>query len=142
MSELDTAIIQKPLYRIKANGKTIRFIWSSNPTRPLRGSTDLKSRVSFHELLKLAEEMGCQANGSEILLPNQDIYNRLLVYACVRNSLRKPSGVLRLADCVVEMSGWDALYWASAFRKLWWSSSNHRSLRKAVNAFKLFFNVE
>jgi hypothetical protein len=142
LSELDTAIIQKPLYRIKANGKTVRFIWSSNPKKPLKGSTDLKSRVGFHELLKLAGGMGCQANGSEILLPNQDIYNRLLIYACVRNSLRKPSGVLRLADCVVEMSGWDALYWASAFRKLWWSSSNYRSLRKAVKAFKLFFNVE
>lgn len=142
MSEQETPIALRPLYKIKAYNKTVRFTWSSNPRKPLKGSTDLKARVSFSELFKLAEKMGCQVNDTEILPPNQDAYNRLLVYACVRTSLRKPTGVLRLLDCVVEMSGWDALYWASAFRKLWWSGPNHRSLCKAVKAFKLFFNVD
>jgi hypothetical protein len=142
MSEQETILVLKPLYMIKAYSKTVRFTWSSNPRKPLKGSTDLKTRVGFPELLKLAGKMGCQINGSEILPPNQDAYNRLLVYACVRTALKRPSEVLRLADWVVEMSGWDALYWASAFRKLWWSSPNHRSLRRAVRAFKLFFNID
>ncbi len=141
MNEERKTLAVKPLYRIKAYNKTVKFIWSSNTEKPLKGSTDLKARVSFVELLKLAERIGCQVNGSEILPPNQDAYNRLLVYACVRTSVRKPSGVLRLVDCVVGMSGWDALYWASAFRRLWWSGPNYRGLRKAVKAFKFFFDV-
>jgi len=142
MSEQEATFVPKPLYLIRACGKTVKFTWSSNPRKPLKGSIDLKAKVNFPELLKLAEKMGCQVNGSEILPPSQDAYNRLLVYACVRPALRRPSEVLKLAECVVEMSGWDALYWASAFRELWWSSSNHRSLRKAVRAFKLFFKID
>jgi len=142
LSKQETTLTLKPLYRIKAYNKTVKFTWSSNPGKPLKGSTDLKVKVSFGELFKLAKRMGCQVNGSEILPPNQDSYNRLLTYACVRVSLRKPTEVLRLADCIVEMNSWDAQYWASAFRKLWWSSPNYRSLRKAVKAFKLFFNID
>lgn len=141
MSQQETASTLKPLYMIRAYSKTVKFTWSSNPRKPLKGSTDLKARVSFSELLKLARNLGCQVNGPEILPPNQDAYNRLLVYACVRPALKWPREVLSLADCVVKMSGWDALYWASAFRELWWLSCNHRSLRKAIRAFKLFFNI-
>jgi len=142
MSEQETSFLLKPLYLIRAYRRTVKFTWSSNPRKPLKGSIDLKARLSFPELLKLARKMGCQVNVSEILPPSQDAYNRLLVYACVRPALQRTSEVLRLADCVVEMSGWDALYWASAFRELWWSGSNHRSLRKAVRAFKLFFKID
>jgi hypothetical protein len=138
MSEQE-AIPLKPLYLIKAYGKSVKFTWSSNPRKPLRGSTDLKARIGFSELLKLAAKMGCQVNGSEILPPNQDAYNRLLIYACVRTALKKPSEVLKLANCVVEMNSWDAHYWASAFRRLWWSGTSYRNLRQAVKAFKLFF---
>jgi hypothetical protein len=138
MSEQE-AIPLKPLYLIKAYSKNVKFTWSSNPRKPLRGSTDLKARIGFSELLKLAAKMGCQVNGSEILPPNQDAYNRLLIYACVRTALKKPSEVLKLANCVVEMNSWDAHYWASAFRRLWWSGTSYRNLRQAVKAFKLFF---
>ena len=141
MSEQEAIFVPKPLYLIRACGKTVKFTWSSNPRKPLRGSIDLKAKVNFPELLKLARKMGCQVNGSEILPPSQDAYNRLLVYACVRPTLRSSSEVLRLAECVIEMNGWDALYWASAFRKLWWLSPSYRSLRKVVGAFKLFFNI-
>jgi hypothetical protein len=60
----------------------------------------------------------------------------------VRAAIEKPSEVLKLANCVVEMNSWDAHYWASAFRKLWWSGTSYRNLRQAVKAFKLFFNIE
>jgi hypothetical protein len=141
MSEQEAASL-KPLYLIKAYSKSVKFAWSSNPRKPLKGSTDLKARVSFSELLKLAGKMDCQVNGSEILPLNQDAYNRLLIYACVRATIKKPSETLKLASCVVEMNGWDAHYWASTFRKLWWSGARHRSLRRVVKAFKLFFNIE
>ena len=142
MSEQEATFILKPLYLIRAYSKTVKFTWSSNPRKPLKGSTDLKARVSFSELLKLAVKMGCQVNGSEILPPNQDAYNRLLIYACVRTAIKKPSEVLKLANCIIEMNGWDAHYWASAFRKLWWSGTRLRNLRQAVKAFKLFFGIE
>lgn len=141
MSEEGTAFTIKPVYVIKAHGRTVKFTWSSSPERPLKGSIDLRARVSFSELLGLARGVHCQVSGSEILPPNLDAYNRLLIYACVRPALKRPTEVLRLADCVAEMSGWDAHYWASAFRELWWSRRNHKGLREAVRAFKLFFNI-
>lgn len=141
MSEERTVFTFKPVYMIKAYGRTVKFTWSSNPERPLKGSIDLMAKVNFSELLELAREVHCHVRGSEILPPNQDAYNRLLIYACVRPALKRPSEMLRLVDCVAGMSSWDAHYWASAFRVLWWSRRNLRGLRKAVRAFKLFFNI-
>jgi len=40
------------------------------------------------------------------------------------------------------MTGWDAHYWASHFRELWWENRRYRGLLKAVKAFKLFFGLE
>jgi len=142
MIKQEPILVPKPLYMIRAHSKTVKFTWSSNPRKPLQGSTDLKAKVSFSELLKLAGEMGCHISGSEILPPSQDAYNRLLIYACVRTALKRPSEVLRLAEYISEMSDWDAQYWASAFRELWWSGPNLRSLRKAVRAFRLFFGTD
>ncbi len=141
MSEQEAALTFKPVYVVRAYGGKVRFIWSSTPRKPLRGSTDLRVGVSFSELLRVAKIMRCQVNGSEIYPLNQDAYNRLLIYACVRPTIKEPNKVLRLAECVAEMGGWDAHYWASAFREIWWLNGNYRSLRKVVRAFKFFFNI-
>jgi len=40
------------------------------------------------------------------------------------------------------LADWDAHYWISRLRELWWEYRSYRSLLKAVKAFKLFFGLD
>ena len=121
-------------------GKTLTFIWSSTPDNPLSGSVDLKIR-QIPELPMIAKNMGCQIQNGRIIIPDLDIYNRLLIYACVRMSLRSGRKIRDLAKLVFELSNLDAHYWASRFRELWWRHGKYRPLLNTAKAFKLFFGL-
>ena len=121
-------------------GKTLTFIWTSTPNNPLKSSVDLKTR-QIPELPWLAKNIGCQIQNNRILIPNLDTYNRLLIYACVRLSLRNRIRVKELRKLVFELNNLDAHYWASRLRELWWRHEKYRPLLKTVKAFKLFFGL-
>jgi hypothetical protein len=127
---------------IELKGDATTFIWSSTPKSPLKSSVDLKVKVPPSELLWLAEKLGCSTKGSRIIVSNLDIYNRLLVYACVRPLIKNIENVKDLTALVLELNNWDALYWASRFRELWWKHGNYKSLLKTAKAFKLFFGLD
>ncbi|MEM3590471.1 MAG: hypothetical protein QW702_00010 [Candidatus Bathyarchaeia archaeon] len=41
-----------------------------------------------------------------------------------------------------ELTSWNAHYWMSRFRELWWEYRCYRGLLRVVKAFKLFFGLE
>ena len=131
--------MQETYFSIKL-GKTLTFIWSSTPNTPLKGSVDLKIR-QIPELPLIAKNMGCQIQNGRIIIPDLDIYNRLLIYACVRISLRSRRKIKDLATLVFELGNLDAHYWASRFRELWWKHGKYRPLLNTAKAFKLFFGL-
>ncbi|RLG39155.1 hypothetical protein DRN79_00400 [Methanosarcinales archaeon] len=119
-------------------GKNLTFMWSSAPDT--KGSTDLKIR-QIPELAIIAKNMGCRIQNGRIFIPDLDIYNRLLIYACVRISMRSRIKIRDLATLVFELSSLDAHYWASRFRELWWKHEKYRPLLKTAKAFRLFFGL-
>ena len=129
-------------YVITFNGSKASFFWTSEPKKLVRALMDLQTKVSSRELLWLAENMSCIIRGKRIYAPSLDSYNRLIVYACVRPSLKDMEKAKHLAFQVLGMNSFDAHYWASKFREIWWNYERYRSLAKSVRAFKLFFNME
>ncbi|MEM2998514.1 MAG: hypothetical protein QW542_06175, partial [Thermoproteota archaeon] len=103
----------------------------------------LKTRLNPKELLLLAKEFNIPIEKNKILVQNLELYNRLLIYACVRPSLRNNiEGIRKLREQIFDMTSWDAHYWASAFRELWWKYGKRAGLRKIVKAFMLFFGIK
>jgi len=129
-------------YMVKVKKRTATFIWSSTPDNPLKNSIDLKVKINFSELAQLAEKLQCMVYGNKIFLPKFDIYNRIIIYASVRPTLRSENKIKKLIECVMELNSWDALYWASKFREEWWNYSNLKKLTVIAKAFKLFFNID
>ncbi|MEM2787818.1 MAG: hypothetical protein QXJ58_06075 [Archaeoglobaceae archaeon] len=130
-------------YQIKLAKNTATFIWGSTPQTPLRSSVDLKAMINPKELLKLANEFNIPVEKNRLLVQNLEVYNRLLIYACVRPSLRKNiKSICKLEELVFGMTSWDAHYWASAFRELWWKHGKRSNLQNAIKAFKLFFEIK
>ena len=140
MNKLEPFTLTKPYFFIRL-GKNLIFIWTSTPDNPSKGSIDLKIRNIMPELLWLSKSMGCRVENDKIIVPNLDIYYRLLVYACIRLSLRDRMKIRELTTLVFEMSSLDANYWASRFRELWWKHKKYRSLLNTIKAFKLFFGL-
>ncbi len=129
-------------YQIKLSRDKATFIWGSTPEVPLRSSIDLKVRINPEELISLAKEFYAQVNGNKIIMQNLEVYNRLLIYACVRPSMRKNiENIRRLEKIILDMTNFDAHYWASAFRELWWKHGKFTKLQNTVKAFKLFFDI-
>ncbi|MEM3536258.1 MAG: hypothetical protein QXF44_00625 [Candidatus Bathyarchaeia archaeon] len=130
-------------YQIKLAKNKATFIWGSTPQSPLKSSIDLKARINPKELLLLAKEFNIPVEENKILVQNLELYNRLLIYACVRPSLRKNfESIRKLEEQIFDMTSWDAHYWASAFRELWWKHGKRAELQNIVKAFKLFFEIK
>lgn len=130
-------------YQIKLSKNKATFIWGSTPQTPLKSSIDLKARINPKELLLLAKEFKIPAEKNKILVQNLELYNRLLIYACVRPSLRKNiRSIRKLEEQIFGMTSWDSHYWASAFRELWWKQGERTKLQKSIKAFKLFFEIQ
>lgn len=126
---------------VKLKGKTATFLWSSAIENPLESSIDLKIKTRPTELLSLANNLRCPIEDGKIRFSSLDLYNRLLIYASVRPTLKSIEKAATLAMLVLELNSWDAFYWASRFRELWWEHKNRRPLFKAAKAFRLFFGL-
>lgn len=143
MKYLQTLRAQHLAYLIRIRGRTITFIWSSSPNKPLRSSIDLKIRnINPIELAWLAKRLNCIVSDDKIIIPDLNRYNRLLIYACVRMTIRNLEKTKKLAECVLEINSWDAHYWASKFREVWWNSWRIRNVFVIAKAFKLFFQID
>jgi hypothetical protein len=132
----------KILYNVSFRGETATFLWSPNPEGSLRSSVDLKVKKCVPEIKWLARNLGCSSDQERVLTSNFDSYNRLLIYACVRPTLKNAQKASDLAIIAMNITSWDALYWASRFREIWWRNENYRSLIKSTKAFRLFFGLE
>ncbi|MCS7097589.1 MAG: hypothetical protein NZ922_01235 [Candidatus Methanomethyliaceae archaeon] len=129
-------------YQIKLAKNTATFIWSSTPQNPLRGSIDLRTKINPRELLILAKKFHIPFEEDKIFVQDLEVYNRLLIYACVRPFLRKNlENIHKLEKQIFNMTSWDAHYWASAFRESWWKYGKLAKLKNIVRAFKLFFEI-
>jgi hypothetical protein len=129
-------------YQIRLTKNMSIFIWSSTPQTPLKSSIDLKTRINPSELLFLAKEFNSPVDNGKIMVQNLEQYNRLLIYACVRPSLKEVESIRKLQAEIFDMTSWDAHYWASAFRELWWKHGKNAEIQRLVKAFKLFFEIK
>lgn len=134
--------MQRPFIAVRYRGKTANFMWTSSPQTLLKSSVDLKVRIDWDELLWFAKTMSLHYRENLIVFPNLDAYNRVLIFACVRNCLRSPKKVRELAHLVLDFNSWEAFYWASCIREEWWRHRSLRRLNRIVKAFKVMFNLD
>lgn len=126
---------------VSIRGRKARFIWSSTPRKPVKGSIDFVARVDVSELLWIAKSLNCTVNGGKILVPDIDSYNRLLLYSAVRPTVRDRSKAVDLALLILSLSVHDVHYWASAVRSVWWRYGRGSHVSRVARAFKVFFNL-
>jgi hypothetical protein len=116
-----------------------------------RGTIDLKSSVSSpSELQATARMLKCEVTEGKgwIKVERDDHYFRLVTYAVVRMTVKKPAKVDKLRELVIDEGfNTDAWWWANTFINRFKSDGmtkgvGIRCLYKPAKAFKLVYNLD
>lgn len=111
---------------------------------------DVKTPVrSQEELLYLARVLNCDVSEEKkwISTDSDEAYNRLLVFAVVRMSLRLPEKIEKLRNLVLsEDFAGDSWWWASTFTEIYQEKAREkgvgsRCLYRPAKAFKLLYGL-
>lgn len=120
-------------FKVRLYRRTVAFTWLS--------TCDLKAKVRAEELVRVARKLGIDVNSSTINVGDLDVYNRLLIFAAVRPRLRDAGRVHELTWLVRNLNGWEASYWASAFREAWWAGDKRRGILRVARSFMTLFEL-
>ncbi len=120
--------------------------------KSFRKSSNIDVKVSLTnptEIIAIARMLGCKVSKKKrwISTDNENTYFRLIVYAVVRQTLRKPAKVDLLKRLVVDKGfDTDAWWWANTFINKYRSEGIRKGvgikcLYKPAKAFKLIYNL-
>lgn len=125
---------------VRKNPSTVEFIHTSKFNSITEGAKDLEAEVNWKELCFISKRLGCQISTEKIYAKNQSDYDRLLIFAAVRPTLKHQTVVPDLSDIVLKLNGYDLNYWALQFKKAFWYEDNSQVARVA-KAFNVLFGL-
>jgi hypothetical protein len=120
-------------------------------------SPEVEARCDPSELQILAKELGEgfiltyeEREGKKttpqpkltIKVHEEDKYEKLMVYAVVRQSMRNPLRANRLKDVVKDLGAYEAHFWASIFKEIFSRTQNRLELFRPARAFKTLYHLE
>lgn len=119
-------------------------------------SPELEARCDPSELEILAKELGegitlvREGLKTKSTVPQpkltiktheEDEYEKLMIYAAVRQSMRKPLAANKLKDAVKDLGAYEAHYWASIFKEIFTRTQKRIDLFKPAKAFKTLYHL-
>lgn len=111
---------------------------------PTAKDPDLVSACSRDELVMLIRDL---QDGSwlevddQLNIQSDDLYERLMVYAAVRQSFRDPSRMSDLRAVVKELGAFEVHFWASVFADAYRQSGSRAALFRPAKAFKILYRL-
>jgi len=79
--------------------------------------------------------------GLAIRVQEEDKYEKLMIYAVVRQSIRNPLVANRLKDIIKNLGGYEAHYWASIFKEIFTRTRKRIELFRPAKAFKTLYHL-
>jgi hypothetical protein len=121
-----------------------------------RSGPEVEARCDPSELEILAKELGEGLTFEEketrtksnipqpqltIKVLEEDKYEKLMIYAVVRQSIRSPIIANRLKDAVKDLGAYEAHYWASIFKEIFSRTQKRIELFRPSRAFKTLYHL-
>jgi len=76
-----------------------------------------------------------------IKVHEEDKYEKLMIYAVVRQSIRNPIIANRLKDLIKDLGAYEAHYWASIFKEIFSRTQKRVELFRPARAFKTLYHL-
>lgn len=77
----------------------------------------------------------------EIIVRSDEVYEKLIVYAVVRQSLNRLDKIADLKTIVKELGIYEAHFWASSFAETYRATSNRWLLMRPARSFKILHGL-
>lgn len=110
---------------------------------PSAKDPDLEAACGHDELKLAAKEFGGEVHfeGRRVEVREDHLYERLMVYAAVRQSLRRPSLALDLREAVAKLGLYELHFWASTFAEAYRARRSRAALFRPAKAFKVLHGL-
>ena len=125
---------------MRKNSSTVEFIHTSRFNSITEGAKDLEAKISWKELGFIGKRLGCKVSNDKVYAKNQSDYDRLLIFAAVRPTLKHHIKASDLSEVVLKLNGYDLNYWALQFKKAFWYEERSQIARVA-KSFSILFGL-
>jgi hypothetical protein len=125
---------------MRKNSSTVEFIHTSKFNSISDGAKDLEAEVDWEELCSIAKRLGCFISDEKVRTKSQSEYDRLLIFAAVRPTLKSKDTISELSEVVLKLNGYDLNYWALQFKKAFWYE-DHFKVARVAKAFNVLFGL-
>lgn len=143
MSELKR-FVQFKTRRAKRKAGRVEISLLEFYSMPNAKDPDLVANCDQGEFSIAAREFspnGFELGGHCLKVKGDELYERLIVYATVRQSLRDPAKVLDLKPIVKELGAYELHFWASVFVENYRRLKSRLALMRPAKAFKILYGL-
>ena len=131
--------------RVKRKEGKVSIMLAGFYSLPSAKDPDVMSECNRDELLLFAKEVGPKnsfaAKTNKITVYSDDLYERLLIYAVVRQSLRDSVKVFDLREIIKSLGLYEVHFWASMFAELYRTALSRVALYRPAKAFKVLYKL-
>ncbi|MCD6443382.1 hypothetical protein J7L70_00015 [Candidatus Bathyarchaeota archaeon] len=112
---------------------------------PNSKNPDVIAACDKNELVILVKELGkpeaYMLKDDEIIVYDDKLYEKLIIYATVRQGMRQPDKSIELRTIVKDLGIYETHFWASSFAEIYRQTSDRRLLLRPAKAFKIFHGL-
>ena len=112
---------------------------------PNSKNSDVVARCDKAELITalnmLTPKKASHIDKDMIRIHSDEVYEKLLVYAVVRQTIRKPEKAIDLRSVIKELGLYETHFWASTFAETYRMTLNRRALYRPAKAFKILYGL-
>lgn len=130
---------------VKRSSGKVNIVLAEFYSLPFAEDPDVISECSKDELLTVLTEIGekdkYNAEEKGIKIYSDDLFEKLVVYACVRQTIRKVEKVLELRSILKSLGLFETHFWAATFIERFRERSNRKSLYRPAKAFKILYGL-
>ena len=127
----------------KVKGKTITLAYFHS--LPNSKNFDVIARFNkaeFTTVLNMLTPKKASCSDKDVVkIHSDEIYEKLLVYAVVRQTIRNPEKAIDLRGIIKELGLYETHFWASIFAETYRMTLNRRALYRPAKAFKILYGL-
>ena len=132
--------------KVKRKGGRVPVMFSEFYSLPNAKEADMLSICSKNELITLLNDLEAKGKYSlesdRLKIFSEEIYEKLLIYAAVRQTIRKAEKALDLGIIVKNLGLYETHFWASVLTETFRRTLSRKFLYRPSKAFKILYGLD
>ena len=145
MSGIERYIVFRK-HKVKRKGGRVAVLFAEFYSLSNAREADMLSTCSKNELLRFLSDLEAEGkyslNEDKLKIFSEEIYEKLLIYATVRQTIRRVDKAIDLRVIVKNLGLYETHFWASIFTDIFRRTSNRKFLYRPSKAFRILYSLD